>query len=475
MTRRAAVGWTRWSCWAREHWAVVLLGAATVVVGCSSLAGGAPERKPEPPVAVAVDTPVTPSPAQPPVSPAPEPIDTGTAPAERRFDAGRPVRVAFPVRGARGVVSAGGDWRLFDNGGRSTLVRAGSSDAWTVESRADGRLRAVSAGGRTTSWRPGPFIARPVGGRGLVVWNGKRYRGEVRLVATDSGLLAVNVLGMEDYLRGVVPVEIGNRTAAERAAAEAQAVAARSYAWIRLSTSAARSFDLMSTVADQVYGGADVERAVTDAAVSSTAGLVLLFGGRVANAPYHSTCGGSTAAVTESWWRRRDEPYLQRTSDRIPGGEGYWCDAAPRQRWTTELTASQLQANVDRYLRSYAAIPAGGPGIVRAVRVDRRTPSGRVGELAIVTDRGTWQVRGDDVRWVLRTSVGEILNSTYFSVENMVVGRDGRLSQLTLRGSGYGHGIGMCQWGAIGRARAGQDFRAILRAYYPGTTVGRAG
>jgi stage II sporulation protein D len=83
-------------------------------------------------------------------------------------------------------------------------------------------------------------------------------------------------------------------------------------------------------------------------------------------------------------------------------------------------------------------------------------------------------VKGDDVRWVLRNSGGEILNSTYFSVENMVVGRDGRLSQLTLRGSGYGHGIGMCQWGAIGRARAGQDFRAILRAYYPGTVVGRA-
>ena len=456
----------------REHWAVALLGAALAAVGCSTLAGGAPERPPEPAVPVVVDTP---PPAPAPVTRAPEPIDTGTAPQERRIDAGRPVRVAFPVRGARGVVAASAEWRLYDNDGRSTLVRAGSGDAWTVESRRDGRLRALSAAGRATAWRPGPFVARPVGGRGLVAWNGKRYRGEVRLVATDSGLLAVNVLGVEDYLRGVVPLEIGNRPAGERAAAEAQAVAARSYAHIRRSGSAARAFDLMSTVADQVYGGADAERAVTDAAVASTAGLVLTYGGRVVNAPYHSTCGGSTAAVTESWWRSRDEPYLQRTSDRIPGSDGYWCDAAPRQRWSTQFTEAQLQANVDRYLRSYAAVPSGGVGPVRAVRVDSRTPSGRVGVLSIVTDRGTYHVRGDDARWVLRGSGGEILNSTYFSVENMVVGRDGRLSQLTLRGSGYGHGIGMCQWGAIGRARAGQDFRAILRAYYPGTVVARAG
>ena len=455
----------------REHRAVGLLGATLVVVGCSSLAGGAPERPPAPAGPVVVDTP---PPVPPPVAHAPEPIDTGTAPADVRIDAGRPVRVALPVRGARGVAAASADWRLYDSGGRSTLVRARSGDAWTVESRRDGRLRAVSAAGRATAWRPGPFVVRPVEGRGLVAWNGKRYRGEVRLIATDSGLLVVNVLGMEDYLRGVVPREIGNRPAGERAAAEAQAVAARSYAHIRRTGSTARAFDLLSTVADQVYGGADVERPVTDAAVASTAGLVLMYGGRVVNAPYHSTCGGSTAAVTESWWRSRDEPYLQRTSDRIPGSDGYWCDAAPRQRWTTQFTEAQLQASIDRYLRSYAAVPSGGAGVVRAVRVDSRTPSGRVGVLSVVTDRGTYHVRGDDARRVLRGAGGEILNSTYFSVENMVVGRDGRLSHLTLKGSGYGHGIGMCQWGAIGRARAGQDFRAILRAYYPGTVLGRA-
>jgi stage II sporulation protein D len=80
-------------------------------------------------------------------------------------------------------------------------------------------------------------------------------------------------------------------------------------------------------------------------------------------------------------------------------------------------------------------------------------------------------LRGNDIRYVLRAPGGEILNSTAFKVQ-VATGRDGAVSQLVLRGTGYGHGVGMCQWGAIGRARAGQDFRTILRTYYPGTSVG---
>ena len=80
-------------------------------------------------------------------------------------------------------------------------------------------------------------------------------------------------------------------------------------------------------------------------------------------------------------------------------------------------------------------------------------------------------LRGNDIRYVLRAPGGEILNSTNFTVES-VPGRDGSIALLTLRGTGYGHGVGMCQWGAIGRARAGQDFRTILGTYYPGTTIG---
>jgi stage II sporulation protein D len=91
----------------------------------------------------------------------------------------------------------------------------------------------------------------------------------------------------------------------------------------------------------------------------------------------------------------------------------------------------------------------------------------------IDTERGTYRVRGNDIRYVFRSPGGELLNSTYFSPD-VLASPDGRVARLVIRGLGYGHGVGMCQWGAIGRARAGQDFRTILRTYYPGTTVARA-
>jgi stage II sporulation protein D len=247
--------------------------------------------------------------------------------------------------------------------------------------------------------------------------------------------------------------------------------AARSYAIVHSRGRERAAYDLVSDVSHQVYGGADAERAGTDSAVASTAGRVLLYAGRVVDAPYHAVCGGSTAEATEVW-RTTGQPYLRAVSDRIPGSaDRYYCDPSPRFAWTRSFTASSLAALLDRYLRSYAPVPSGGVGSVRSLVVSDLTPSGRVRTLDIATDAGRYALRGNDIRFVLRSPGGEILSSTYFSVESSV-GRDGRLVQLTLRGTGYGHGIGMCQWGAIGRARAGQDYLAILQTYYPGTRVG---
>src|SRR4051812_47245683 len=91
----------------------------------------------------------------------------------------------------------------------------------------------------------------------FVLWNGKRYRGKITITQSDSGYQVVNELPMDSYLRGVVPLEIGNRTSAEFAAVQSQAVAARTYAYKRLTT--VRAFDMYSTVQDQVYGGVDAE------------------------------------------------------------------------------------------------------------------------------------------------------------------------------------------------------------------------
>jgi stage II sporulation protein D len=301
------------------------------------------------------------------------------------------------------------------------------------------------------------------------LWNGKRYRGTITLIRTDSGFLVVNSLPMDSYLRGVVPLEIGNRTPAEFAAVQAQAVAARTYAYKHLTSS--RAFDMYATVQDQVYGGVDAEKPQSDSAIATTADIVVLYNGQPITTPYHSTCGGSTAGVSEVWYDQPDQPYLRPVSDRIPGTNSFYCDPSPRFSWTQSYDAAGLRAVMEKYLASYTKAPKNGPGKITDIREQGRTPSGRIAALTVQTETGSYTLRGNDIRFVLRDPKGAILNSTFFSFTKETSG--GEVSSFTVNGRGYGHGIGMCQWGAIGRARAGQNYRTILETYYPGTTIGR--
>jgi stage II sporulation protein D len=126
---------------------------------------------------------------------------------------------------------------------------------------------------------------------------------------------------------------------------------------------------------------------------------------------------------------------------------------------------------MEKYLAAYTNAPKAGAGRITDIREQGRTPSGRVAALSIQTDSGTYTLRANDIRFVLRDPKGAILNSTNFTFTREQSG--GEVSSLRVSGRGYGHGIGMCQWGAIGRARAGQNYRTILETYYRGTTVGR--
>ncbi len=302
----------------------------------------------------------------------------------------------------------------------------------------------------------GEAPARDIGGG--VVWNGRRYRGSVDLIADGGGVAVVNRVDLEDYLRGVLPGEIGSRDPRDRAALQAQAVAARSYAAARMGERRAL-FDLTSTVSDQVYGGMSVERPETDAAVRATQGLVLTWGDRIITAPYHSHGGPITAAADEVFWKRGGEPYLRAVDDRAPSGDCF-CDVSGNRGWERRFNLTEL----GRLLASYGRdAGVGSVGDVRTVRVVSTGPSGRVTGLELGTSSGAVMLRGNDIRFVLRTD-GAILPSTKFSLE--VLG-----TTILLRGVGNGHGVGMSQWGAIGRARAGQDARSILAAYYPGTRL----
>ena len=387
-------------------------------------------------------------------------------PRAARNASDEPLRIGLTSLNASRV-TASGDWALYGSDGARLVARVPASESWRIERNGD-RLRGVGPDGVASVWQGGSLVARPSDGALLAV-NGKHYRGELLFVPNDTGVTVVNRVRMDDYLRGVVPLEIGTRDPRDSAAVQAQAVTARSYAYVHMGRTGRRPYDITASVTDQLYGGADVETPVSNAAVSATRGLVLQYGGRVVNAPYHSACGGSTAAADEIW-RSENEPYLQRVSDQIPGTNRFYCDIAPRFRWTRTIDGAALRDALVRYLGTYTATPGGYPGTPRDVQVDTRTPSGRVGTLKIATDRGNYVLRGNDIRYVLRPPGGEILNSTNFTVESTPA-PDGSLARLTVRGNGYGHGVGMCQWGAIGRARVGQDFRTILRTYYPGTTV----
>ena len=404
----------------------------------------------------------------------------GSEPATDDND--QPVRIALATSDESARVGGTGSWRIY-NRNSATLVVKGDADATMRIEPRSGQLVVVRSDGSTTTRRDGPFLVRATTRGSFVTYEGKRYRGELVITPSNGGLLVVNRLGVESYLRGVVPLEIGDRKPGEEAAVEAQAVAARSYTYIHMNDAGDRGFDMYGSVQDQAYGGVDAEKPMTDAAVASTRDMVIKYAGRIINTPYSSTCGGSTAAVSEVWWRQPDQPYLRPVSDQIPGTNSYYCDPSPRFRWTASFTQDQLRETLEKYIMSITpateppvtpspSTPRASLGRITGFRVDRRTASDRVASVSIQTERGNYTVRGNDVRFILRTPSGSLLNSTYFTAETSADG-SGAIGNLVIRGGGYGHGIGMCQWGAIGRARAGQDYRTILTTYFPGTTVSR--
>ena len=397
-------------------------------------------------------------------------------------DNDQPVRIALSTSDESAKVGGTGSWRIYSRNS-SNLVTSGSpGDAMKIEPRS-GQMVVVKPDGSVTSRRSGPLLVRSTTPGSFVTYEGKRYRGELIVTQGDGGLLVVNRLGVESYLRGVVPLEIGDRKPGEEAAVEAQAVAARSYTYIHMAEAGNRGFDMYGSIQDQAYGGVDAEKPMSDAAVASTRDMVIKFAGRIISTPYHSTCGGRTASVSEVWWRQPDQPYLQPVSDQIPGSSSYYCDPSPRFRWTATFDGDQLRASLEKYLGTVTpavepavAVSSSAPrlslGRILGFRVEGRTASDRVAAVSIQTERGNYVVRGNDVRFILRTPGGGLLGSTYFTAELTSDGSGG-IGNLVMRGGGYGHGIGMCQWGAIGRARAGQDYRTILTTYYRGTTVSR--
>ncbi len=383
--------------------------------------------------------------------------------------------IALAVKSGDVPISGVGAFEVMESGGRRQLVRGTGGESWHIERRGS-TMRVADARGRdATPWRPGPFVVRARGAHSLVAHDGTRYRGELWITPTDSGLLVVNRVPVEDYLRGVVPLELGTRSRGDAAALQAQAIAARSYTYVRVASREVvplKGYHMYATVQNQVYGGVAVEHAVVDAAIASTSGLVLRFEGAVVDGPYSSSCGGRTAVPSDVWRGARDVDYLNSVSDIDERTGRPYCEISPRNVWTATFDEPLLRQAIVSHLGARGSSGSTAP-IIQKISVGRRTATGRVGTLVVNTDRGAVTLTGADARSAFRDARGATLLSTYFEVERETrVG--GRVSAVVLKGAGHGHGVGMCQWGAIGRARAGHDVRAILRHYYPGTVVGFA-
>jgi stage II sporulation protein D len=287
------------------------------------------------------------------------------------------------------------------------------------------------------------------------------YRGRLQVLMGGSGLRAINHVGLESYLPSVVGSEMP--ASWPQAALRAQAVAARTYALRQRKP--AQPFDLSATVTSQVYKGVEAETASTRQAVASTRGQVLMYGTSLANAVFHSSSGGATENSGDLWSQQL--PYLVSVPD--------FDQASPVQAWQQRLEPDQLQQ---------AFVEIGG-----AQRIDvlATTGSGRVRQARVIGPAGTLVLTGAQLRsrLGLRSTMVrfEVVASELAALPPLPELPDqdpvgGSALQATLPppsllavGRGYGHGVGMSQWGALGLAQKGQSYEQILGHYYRGTEL----
>lgn len=337
------------------------------------------------------------------------------------------------------------------------------------------------------------------GGLGLL---NRRYRGRLQLLPGSSSLRVINHLSIETYLPSVVGSEMPASWPLE--ALRAQAVAARTYALQQRKPAA--PFDLRATVASQAYRGVEAETPSTWEAVRATRALVLTYQGDLINAVFHSSSGGSTENSGDLWARQL--PYLVSVPD--------FDDQSPVREWRQVLQADVLQ-------RAFAEI-----GGASRIEVLATTSTGRVRQVRVVGPRGQLLLNGAELRSRLA------LKSTLVRFEPLAPGAAFAVGQsqpfgqaessgpdqsfgrppssfrpspwlrdsppvdsatgvplpdlpplppgprfesqpaagLVAIGRGFGHGVGMSQWGAYGMARRGEGFEGILRHFYRGAVVG---
>jgi stage II sporulation protein D len=296
-------------------------------------------------------------------------------------------------------------------------------------------------------WQVGQVWVEPTSG-GYTFIGDRWYRGRTLLVPTAKGIAAINYVDLEQYLYSVLGGEMNGNWPPE--ALKAQAVAARSYALYQRDRARNRIFDVGDTAAWQVYDGVMDESTGTQAAVNATQGQVLTYSGQIIEAVFHSSAGGCTENVEDVW--TQSLPYLRSVPD--------YDRSSPVFQWSRTFSPTELKKHI------------GGVGNILSLQPEKTTRCGRVLTMQVIGDAGKRLMNGDS----LRAALG--LKSTLFEVipqgvSSLSKSKSSLPVAFQINGRGFGHGLGMSQWGAYALAQQGANYQQILAHYYRNTTLAK--
>lgn len=348
------------------------------------------------------------------------------------------------------------DLRVGLASGRASLTITSAGGKATVQTESSKTITLTANTAAAIRWQAGAFLVgreklrgdvltiRP-SGAGELALDGRRYRGSLELRHKGGGLIAVNIVPVDGYLRSVVPEEMPVDWPAE--AIKAQSVAARSFALASRGRHASEGYDLCTTTHCQLYTGTTAEKSASNAAIKATRGEVLTYGGKPIEALFHTDSGGMTENSEDVWGSH--VPYLRAAKD-TPAKTMPWTKAISRADLEHKLAAKGHDIGK---VRSLVLSPL---AIGRSAK--DRTASGRVKTMTVKGTKGTATLSGTTWRSLLG------LKSTLF---------DAKLAKdmVTFTGYGSGHGLGISQWGAERMAAKGASYAEILHHYYTGTKM----
>lgn len=246
----------------------------------------------------------------------------------------------------------------------------------------------------------------------------------------------IEKVALEKYVASVLAGEVNQSWPHE--SLKAQAIAARTFAVLRMKERKNNTYHVQNSVMDQVFKKRPSE--VFIKAARETAGLVLGINGHLAETSFHSTCGGKTTDSKSVWGR--SYPHLG-------GHECGFCKSSPTYSWRTEITLADVENKFSQKIDTISIVS--------------HTKDGRAGTIEMVGDK-KHKISGHEFRMALGAMKVKSTLIKEISVAN---------GKLIIAGQGFGHGVGMCQYGAMGMAKAGKNFRDILSHYYPGTSLKR--